>query len=478
MLAGALWTYGAQLVTIVVQFFYAAATSRSVNDVGFGEYSVALSASAIVGLLANGGLGQTVARMQVIRRDVMRSLLTFSILLGLGAAAVLWICAGFWSEVWGSPGAKGAIRWSALGALVAPVLGLTSGLMRREGLFGPLALATLSTNIAGFGVGSIAVMSLHSGESLLVSPLFAEGALAGVALFLSRKYLGRPSSLRAAWPFLGFSWQVTAQNLGAWFAGNLGGFAMSRYFSAALLGQWNRADVVTTVPFQQLQTAMVQAVYPEFRHDIEGPSRAARVWPDLLGLVSWIVLPIASALAVLSAFLIPVLFGPGWEIAARMAPLLAVIGGVRSLRVLLGAGVEALGRYRWVWFGISVDFVLTGLGAVVGILMGEYWVILIGVAMGVVGAHVANCLSCAFSGYMSLKVLSRHYFGAFAMSAVVGLVVWILVDVLYSAVSLFWYVTIVVLVIAVFGIVLGLFWGRIPPVRLARKYGLLPERRP
>lgn len=474
---GAAWTYGAQLATIAAQFVYAGVTSRSVDAAGFGAYSIALSISSIFGLIANGGLGQTVGRMEALERKSLQSLLTLAVLLGLGASILLAVTADFWAEIWGAPDAAMAIRWCGVGAFVAPTVGLSGGLLRRQGRFRSLAIATLATNLLGFLLGTIAVVTLHSAESLLVSPLVAQVALVISTLVLNRRHLRGLSSLRAARPYITFSWQVTVQNIGSWLTGNVGTWTMSRVFSPSILGQWNRADVLTSVPFQQVQTAMVQAVYPEFRHDINGPSRARRVWPDLLGLVAWIAMPLSGAAAVVAPVLIPILFGDGWRLAATFSSALAVIAGVRMVRVLLGAAIEALGRYVWVWTGIGVEFLLTVSGVLASVLTNDYRLILLGVGVGVAGAHVASVVVCWRAGYLDMRVLLRHYGGALAGGfASAGLVLLVLLTIERAA-EMPWLLAVAAVVLVAL-VAAGRHWAEnLPPVKLARQYGLLSDRR-
>lgn len=468
--------YGAQLATITAQLIYAAITSRFVSDTGFGAYAIALTVSSVIGLFANGGLGQTVARMQTLDRDTLRSLLTFAVILGLFAAGLLLATAEFWAWLWGASDAATPIRWCAVGAFVAPGLGLSTGLLLREGRFRSLAIATLVTNIFGFALGAIVVLAFRSGASLLASALTAQVALAITVFVLSRGRLLGLTSLRAARAHLMFSWQVTAQNLGSWLSGSVGSWTISRVFAPAILGQWNRGDVLTTIPFQQVQNAMVQAVYPEFRHDIDGPTRARHVWPDLLGLVAWLALPLAGAAAVVAPALIPVLFGAGWGLAATFSSALSVIAATRMVRVLLGTAVEALGRYIWMWAGIAIEFAFVAGGALGAGVAHNFWLVLLGIGAGIVAAHIAHILLCWRAGYLDARVLLGHYAGALAGGLAAAGISWLIVVAITQAQAMPFIV--ILAAIALLVVVGGAWqWGHLlPPVRLAKKYGLLPRR--
>ncbi len=136
LLSGAGWLYSAQIVTVIVQFGYAAITSRSVDDGGFGAYAIALSVAGFVTLIANGGLGQSVGRMIEIEQSRLRSLVTYSLLLGTFSAIFTFATSSFWAWLWGASDAGPLIRWYSIVAFISPLLSLLRiiGLAGREGV--------------------------------------------------------------------------------------------------------------------------------------------------------------------------------------------------------------------------------------------------------------------------------------------------------------------------------------------------------
>lgn len=150
---GAAWLYGAQVVTVIAQFAYAAVTSRFVSDDGFGIYAVALSVTGFVTLIASGGLGQSVGRMSSVDTDRLRSLITYAAILGTASAVFTIATAKAWAQLWNAPDAIPLIRWYAITAFLAPISGLATGLTRRIGRFRALSISTILSNITGMAIG-------------------------------------------------------------------------------------------------------------------------------------------------------------------------------------------------------------------------------------------------------------------------------------------------------------------------------------
>ncbi|TFB47792.1 oligosaccharide flippase family protein [Cryobacterium tagatosivorans] len=472
LLSAAAWTYGAQLITILAQFAYAAVTSRLVGPEGFGAYGVALTVSALVMLLANGGLGQAVGRMAVLEATTLRALVTYAVLLGVVGGITLYLTAPLWAALWGVPAATDPIRWLSISALLAPSMGLASGLMRRLGRFRRLAEVTVAANLGGMAIGSVAVIAWGTPSSLLVSPIASQITVVVAGFILSDGLLLGLTRLRGARESIGFSSKLTVASMLSYFSGNIGPWTVATAFGAAQLGQWNRAAVVTSVPFQQVQTAMVQAVYPEFRHDIANPKRANSAWPDLLALVGWISIPASAAAAAVLPHVVPILFGPGWGTAAALSAPLAIIGGLQALVMMLWSAVEALGRFRWIWAGQVAMVVVSSLSALLSIAIHNWTPIFIGMIIGLVATHAVHIWLCGAAGYLSIRRLLLHYAAIAAGAIIIGGIALTGARIAYLAPSLAWlWIPYAVAV----GLVLSCAWrwrDRLPPVKIMRRYSL------
>jgi O-antigen/teichoic acid export membrane protein len=476
LLAGATWIYGAQLLTVAAQFGYAATTSRLVSPGGFGAYAVALSVTGLVALLAMGGLGQTVARMVDPQRERLRALVTYALLLGLVAGAAIYLTAPLWAWLWGVPSALEPIRWMAINGIVSPLLGLGTGLMARTGKFRRLALITVTSNVTGMLVGAVAVLTWRSAGSLVVSSSIAQIlTLIGTLMATEGQLLGlgRP---RRGQGDIAFSGKITLASFLSYLTGNITKLSMARGIEAASLGYWNRAEVLTSIPFQQVQTALIRAIYPEFRHDIAGSDRAKEVWTDMLVLAASIALGLSAIVAVLVPPLIPIIFGEGWDTAAALAAPLAIVGGLQLVSTLLASAVEALGRFRWIW---STDAILIILQVCAAILIFAYkniTVAVIALLLTNVVRHAWHVWLAGKSGYLDVRRLLLAYSGIIVSSVGMGAATWLLLHWVIAAVRepiyILW-TSALIASLCLFGYGIR---ERMPVLIIARKYGLMRRR--
>ncbi|WP_104192017.1 oligosaccharide flippase family protein [Cryobacterium sp. Y82] len=472
LLAGTAWIYGAQLTTVTLQFGYAAVTSRTVDANGFGQYGVALAGAALVGLLATGGLAQTVARMLTIDPARLRAISLYGLILGGAGFGVVLAGASLWGQLWSAPGAAQPLRWLGISVLVAPLLGLGTGLLRREGRFRLLATIVLIGNLIGMAVGVGAVAHWATPSALVLSPVLAQLLTAVGTCSVNRKRLLGRARLGDARGDIAFSWRLTLASVLTYANGNVGRWAASKALGAAALGHWNRADVVTTVPFHQLQNAIVQAIYPEFRHDRRDGRRAREVWPDLLVLVAWVTVPAAAVAAVLLPVLIPVLFGPGWVLSGQLAVPLLLIAAIQAVSSVLSAAIEVLGRFWWIW-GTQLALLVVYIGAAVAALVTRGWVPLIaGLFVGMIAQHGTHIILCRRSGYLALGPLLRGYASVVVVALSLAGLTMIVVRVLSPA-SLPAQLLGSVVVLVAAGALIYAARNRLPPIRIMREHSLI-----
>lgn len=405
---GASWVYGLQVLTVIVQLGYAALTSRAADPTVFGAYSVALSIAAFVNLLGSGGLAQTAARAPDADRTSTRPLATYALLIGIGAAIFTLITAGLWSKLWAAPDAAGAVRLLALSALVLPMLSLSNGLLRREGLFRELALATFVANVVGMIVGAVAVAVFRSPESLAVSAIVGQW---GTLLWTAGRLRGGlvPGRLSLRSDNVRFSTKIVAVSVFQYISGNAPRWSVSHFIGTSVLGSWNRADVLSTVPFSQLQNALMQVIYPEFRRYTVGTSAARAAWLDMLSLVAWLTLPLGALLAGVGPVAVSLLLGPGWGQAAEILPLLALLGALQPLMVLFAGVLESASLFRAIWLGEVLALALSAGGVAMVFTSRDYTFALIAMILATLVRHVVHLLRARRLGALRMRDVARGY---------------------------------------------------------------------
>jgi O-antigen/teichoic acid export membrane protein len=414
------WLLGAQIVTTILQFAYAAITSRLVPATGFGAFAVATGLFVAVTQIAQGGLGEAAARTPELHRGKLSFLILVALGLGIAAALSVILLARPWAVLWDAPDAVNAARLGAVTAFVGPLSGLLLGVQRRLGSFRALAVSTVATSVAGMVIGVVTVIIAPGPMALLVSLMAASVLLTLVLLILTRRHWWAKPDAAAARADLGFAWRIVGIWLLAYLSMNVGKWSVSRWVGANALGQWNRADVLTAVPIGQGMRALTQAVYPELRHDIGVQSRTRQAWTDYLLLTAWAFFPIAAILAGVTPFATAILFGPGWGLAAVIAPWVAIQYGIVAVEVTLANALESVGQFRLRVCTALVSVAVIAAGAAVTKVTGSLAVALAALIAASLLQHLLQVVFTARIGALDGWSLVRGYSCSLAVSAVLG----------------------------------------------------------
>lgn len=463
------WTLGAQVAITLFQFGYAAVTSRLVPDTGFGSVAVALSLSAIVSLIAQGGLGQATARTFELNPGKVSFLVLFAIGLGVVAGLLLIVLASPWAALWGAPDAVKPTMLVGLTALLAPLSGLLLGILRRLGEFRALAVSGMLTSSAGMAIGIVAVINAPGPMTLLVSTVVGSLLLTIVALILTREYWWARPDATAARADLGFAWRVLALNMLSFLTLNVSKWSVSRWLGTDVLGQWNRADVLTSVPIYQAVTPLIQAMYPEFRHDIGVQARTRHAWTDYLTLVAWVCFPLSAILAGAAPLTIAILIGPGWGLAAAIAPLLAIRSGIGVIATALASALESVGRFRLLAATSLASLGLFAAGAAVTAMTGSWVSALLGFIAGSLVRHLLDLVFTARLGALDGRSVAKGYLSALGASVVLGGAAAMVSAGALGTLPPIATVTGVAILIA--ALILSIAnWRRLPPARIIARY--------
>jgi O-antigen/teichoic acid export membrane protein len=473
---GAIWNYSAQIATVLAQVVYAAVTSRLLSPHDFGAFAAATASVALINLVSMAGMPQVVGRMTDLHPDRLVGLLAYAGVIGLLSGGITFFGAPLWAAVWGVPASVPVLQVLALTSVLTPFVALGNGLALRLGLFKRLAGATVAANIGGMAVGALAVLVLRDAQSLAVSQVLSLLAVAIIVLWQTRSHFKGRFHLRTTLADVSYSTKTLVSALLTYCAGTVGKVSVSQTLGPVPLGNWNRADAITTNPFFLLGSAITQAVYPEFRHDIEDRSRTKRVWSDLLGVLGWVCVPLGVFVAVVAPLAAAILLGDGWALAGRYASILAIIGGLQPVVFMLISGFEALGKFSWNWSGYVISLVVNVAAAVVAILLHSIWPVFIGTLVAFAIMHPLHLLLARREGLIDLGRVGRHYAEITAFSVGMGVVLWTLLHVPEVVGVSVWLLVAVLVLAAAAVVVLVRNRDRFPPIVLARRYGILPQR--
>jgi O-antigen/teichoic acid export membrane protein len=249
--------------------------------------------------------------------------------------------------------------------------------VQRDLRFGTLANIDVVSMLCGVVLG-IGAAALGWGVWSLVVMSGAGQLYRLIALWVaSRPRFGRPHISREVVPLVTTGGSIFGVQLLNYAAKNADNVIIGQQMGPAALGQYSRAYALYLLPMQQLNGTLGRVALPVLSKLQDDADRYRRYVRGAIMIIGYLTIPVYAVAAAVSAPLIAILLGPGWEQAATLFSLLAIAGIAQSIGSVLGWLYITLGRaHRQLVYYLVTRPLIIG-----GYFLGLWWAGVEGLAL-------------------------------------------------------------------------------------------------
>jgi O-antigen/teichoic acid export membrane protein len=383
---GAMAGGAVNIIKVGLQLLLLPVMARLLGPSEFGLYALALPTVSLVTLLADGGLGATLAREResdsLVWSSAFWALLLMGIVLTLGSSSV-GILIGYLANQPRLPAMIALLSLSLLFLTLTVVPG--SRLVRRKHL-GTLSFADLAANISG-AIIAVVMAWRGAGAWSLAAQYVATFAVRAVILNLAAFHF--PSAqfnLAKLRPHLVSGGILVASRLFEYAGRAAENFLIDRLFGTALLGSYNFGNQVSRFVSEAASNVVWSALYVQAL--TEDKTKIVILYRQLCRLLGVALFPMTFLAAAAAPELIMWMLGPKWP---DLTFLLRIFLPLYAFSAICGQTAPLLlayGRFE-IQFWCMVGF---SLGRVLAVALG-YWVGIEGAVYGV--AFVTMCFCVA-----------------------------------------------------------------------------------
>jgi PST family polysaccharide transporter len=374
------------IVKIALQLLLLPVMARLLGPNEFGLYALALPTVSLVTLLADGGLGATLAREQesnsLIWSSAFWALLLLGTVLALGSTSI-GILIGYLADQPRLPSMIALLSISLVFLTLTVVPG--ARLIRRKHL-GIIAFAELAANISG---AIIAVtMAWHgAGAWSLAAQYVASFAVRATVINLAAFHFPAAEfSLAKLRPHLLSGGILVASRIFEYAGRATENFVVGRIFGTALLGSYSFGNQVSKFVTEAASSVVWATLYVQALS--EDKSRIIVLHRQLCRLLGVALFPTTFLAAAAAPELIIWMLGPKWPDLSFMFRIFLPLYALSAICAQTGPLLLAYGRFDiqlWCMVGFSLGRVLAvGLG---------YWIGLEGAVYGVAIVTLFFCLA-------------------------------------------------------------------------------------
>lgn len=410
----------AMAVTQVFRLIIIAALGRLLSPSDFGVVAMTWAVISVGIIFRDLGLASATVQRENLTNSQVNTLFWINLGFGAGATVLFWLASPLVAAFFGDARLVGVTHVLSFSFVLGAVAAQHGALLTRHLRFGTNAKIQIASTLLS---GLVAVLMARGGYGYwsLVGQTIASDVLAAIFVWIC-------SDWRPGWPaydpsvkgMLSYGGYMVGFGLLCYAALNASVLVLGRFGGAHLLGQYNRADILSRTLLGYISQPLTNVAAPALSRLQSDQATYNRYYLRCMEILSALSFPLGAACFVLAPDLVRVILGPQWDEAGTLMRYLAPGMCVQPLMSSTGWLYMSSARVRrmLIWGAIGWGALLAA--TLFGVLGG---------ASGLAFAYSASlvlmtpyCMSFAFKGTgIKLRDLVHSCSGPLAAAAVAAL---------------------------------------------------------
>jgi len=363
---GAIWNALSTILLRLANVAITAVVARILAPRDFGVFTVALTAYTIISSFSEFGIASCLIRADLNIDGMAPTMVTVSLLTSAVSAEAMVVFAKPIATALGSADAAAPLRVMALGLLIGGLAAVPRAQLTRDFRQDKLFWANIISLVPSTAV-LILLAKSGSGAMAFAWSRVVVASLTYIVIVasVSKHYL--PSANRSALSVLfRFGLPLAGANLVNFIVINVDYAFVGHLMGAVPLGIYVLAFTVASSPGLLLGNVINSISMPAFSRVKHDPERLKNAMVNSLRMLSLILMPMSSLIAVLARPLVLTLYGAKWLAAAEVLSILSLYGAISIICVLFANMLTSLGKAKFtlgvqlLWLGALVPAMALG----------------------------------------------------------------------------------------------------------------------
>ncbi|MDG5766528.1 MOP flippase family protein [Balneolales bacterium ANBcel1] len=320
--------------------------ARLLVPADFGLLAIVLAIIGLFRIFADGGTSNAVIHFRQNHNRQLSTLFWINILAGATLYLIVLLAAPGIAAFYNQPEVQ-PILW--LAGLVLPIysIGALYEVMLRKSLsFNKIAISESIGAMLGLVTATVLALQGWGVYSLIWAQIVASGTMTlfyladGMRTWVPAFYF-RPGEVASHLRF-GF-FQMGERGLNV-YATRIDQLIIGRFFGPEILGAYHLAWQLILFPVMRLIPLLNRVAFPVFASRQDDNAILRNGYLKLMSGVTTLITPFFLIAALSAPWLVPLLFGSGWELAIQLIPFMALIAFLRMLGSPGGNIVLSKGR--------------------------------------------------------------------------------------------------------------------------------------
>lgn len=324
--SGLVWVFTQQFGNQFVSFFVSLVLARILLPEEFGLIGMIAIFYSIGRSLMDSGMTQSLIRSTNLDQEDFSTAFYFNLASSITLYTLIFLAAPYIAEFYSRPILTPIIKLYCITFIIDAFTAVQRTRMTREMDFKTQTLIAIPSTILG-GVVGVTLAYMGYGVWSLVWSTIATSFFGSLQFWIYSKWT--PSLVFNIDKFkqhFGFGIKLSASGLLNKIFNNIYLIVIGRYFSAAQVGFYTRADTMKQLPVNNITNALAKVTYPLFAKIQDDNFRLKRVYKQLMQMVIFVISPVLIIVAVLAEPVFRFLFTEKWLPAVPYFQILCVIG--------------------------------------------------------------------------------------------------------------------------------------------------------
>ena len=316
------------------------------SPTAFGVVALAMTFINILATVADAGFSSYLLQMRELTQRAMSTAFYTTTAMAAALAVALTLTARPIAGWLDAPQLAQVLPALAVYLVIAGLGSVPLMLLRRELRFKTLAVRQVSATVVSSAL-AIGLALAGAGVWALVAQTVVRGLIAMVVLWATTDFRPRWGFDRAeAGAMVSYGWQALGARLSNQLRSQGEVFLIGAMAGPAAAGFWTVAGRLVATVVDTLMTVVASVATPVFARLQDDVPRLSRALGRASAMGAVVVAPVLVALSLVSAEVVPAVFGQQWATSAALASVLAMRSLLRSLTQFSSAVLLATGHPR------------------------------------------------------------------------------------------------------------------------------------
>jgi lipopolysaccharide exporter len=396
------WSAVSTVARFALQLLAQVVLARTLGPDIFGVFAIGMVVLTFATFVSGFGFSWSLLQRTTLRDEDIRFAWTWQLIVGVVTMLALYGLAPLLAAYFREPRAQVVIEWLSLACLLSAAAAPATYLLQRDLNFRAVGLIQVGSYAAGYVAVGMPMALLGWGANSLVAAWLVQAAVLLIASYTLKPHPLRPllwyPDAAAA---VGTGRAVFLTNIVNWVLNNLDRVLIGRLLNAQALGLYNVAYNLATMP----NTLLLGALQPAFlaagarlQNELQ---RLGRAYLQMLATIFVLGVPAFVFLALISADLVRLLYGPQWSEAAGV---LAILFLSMPAYVVWGLSTPVLWNTGRKNYEFALQLPIVGLG-----IMGFYLFAGQGIRSAAVVAALLLVLRALVIGVAAFRALQLRW---------------------------------------------------------------------